>query len=368
MGGDEMGFFDSDELELNLGNDHIEQDDDENENDDQQNGVDPNINNNPSEDDSEKDDSENVAKEDDPQEGDEGDDSPNLFSSVASVLHGEGVLPSLDIETLNIESAEDLATAVKSEVENLYKSKLVERFGEEGYEFVNNGVPIKEYQEYQDNNTALDNITEETLYDDIELSKRIVYQDYINKGLSNDKALKFVERAFEIGEDALIEDAKESLLNIKGFNKQRILDIQQSNIQAEKEAEIQRVENERKVKDSVYGVTELFKGQSITKSMQDKVYKSITNIVSNDPQGNPENALMKARREDTINFDTKLYYLFELTKGFTDFTKVNKTGKNNAISEMQRAIKSNQHLNNDLPGYVNDKNSYDGSLGDELNI
>ncbi len=364
-----MGFFDSnDDLELNLGEDQFTDYNDDNNDDGDQNNDTIDTNNNPGEDDSEKDGSESVAEEDDSNEGNGDDDSPNLFSSVASVLHGEGVLPSLDIENLNIESAEDLATAVKSEVQNLYKSKLIEQFGEDGYEFVANGVPIKEYQEYQNHTEALENITENALYEDIELSKKIVYQDYINKGLSGDSAARFIERAIESGEDAIIQEAKESLENVKSFNRQQLVDKQQLILQQEKEAEIQRVAEERKVKDSVYAVTELFKGQTITKSIQDKVYKSITNIVGNDSQGNPENALMKARREDTVNFDTKLYYLFELTKGFTDFSKVNKTGKNNAISEMQKAMRSNQNSNGDMPGYITDKNSYDGLIGDELNL
>lgn len=315
-------------------------------------------------------DSESVAgSEDDQNEGSEADDDtsetpPNLFSSVATVLFDEGVLPSLDIESAEIKSSEDLAKVVQSEVQNLYKTKLVDKFGEEGFEFIDKGVKPDVVLEYQDRSNVLNSITEDSLIEDIELSKNVVYEDYLSKGMSPDQASKLVGRLIQIGDDAVIEDAKESLNNLKAYNKAQIQLQADKASQASIKAEKDRVANELKVKNSIYGVNSLSNGPDINKPTQDKVYKLMNTVVGKSPQGEPENALMKARREDPIGFDTKLYYMYELTKGFSDFSKFGKKGKSSAISQLERAYQTNKNDHSGVPGFIQDNQSYDGGAYD----
>lgn len=365
----EMDFFNSDDLELNLEsnynyeNEEEDQDDNSPENDvEDQTDQDNKENTNQGED---QEDSEKVAEEDD-KEGDDN-DSPNLFSSVATVLQEQGVLPSLDIENSSIETVDDLAKAVNNEVDTLVKTSLVEKLGQEGYDYLIKGVPLQVYDEYASNSQALNSITEQSLENDIELSKQIVLQDYINKGMSENKALKLIDRTSELGDDVLVEDAKESLENIKNYNKEFIESEKAKAVELQKQSEKQRLENEKLVKQSVYNTKELIEGQKFNKSVQDKVYKSITTIVGKSPEGVPENALMKARRENIVDFDTKLYYLFELTNGFKDFSKFSKGAKKSAINDLERAMKHNTtSLKGDNPSYLQDKDSYDSPYGDQL--
>lgn len=313
-------------------------------------------------------DSESVAEEDDQNEGSEGNDSPNLFSSVANVLKEQGLLPSLDIAENKIESVEDLANAMKAEAEELAKSTIIEKIGEEGYEYINKGISVDEYNAYKATADALNTITEDSLYEDIELSKKVIYQDYINSGISETKATKLIDRLSELGDDSILEDAKESLVNVKNFNKAE-LDQQAADIAAQNALiEKQQQEVEKQLKKSVYDTKELIKGQSINKVFQDKVYNSMTKIVGKSPDGNPENALMKQRREDPVDFDTKLYYVYELTKGFKDFSKFTASAKSSAIQDMERALQNNSINNSDVPSFLQDNESYSDGLGAEINF
>jgi hypothetical protein len=112
----EMDLFGDQGLELNLDGledfqDHSESQDgtDEN-NDDSQESTDENNNQGEGQDS----DSESVAEEDYQDEGSEGNDSPNLFSSVATVLQEQGLLPSLDIAENKIESVDERRVGFKT--------------------------------------------------------------------------------------------------------------------------------------------------------------------------------------------------------------------------------------------------------------
>jgi hypothetical protein len=366
----EMDLFGDQGLELNLDGledfqDHSESQDgtDEN-NDDSQESTDENNNQGEGQDS----DSESVAEEDDQDEGSEGNDSPNLFSSVATVLQEQGLLPSLDIAENKIESVDDLANAMKAEAENLAKSTIIDKIGEEGYEYINKGISVDEYNEYRTTADALNSITEDSLSNDIELSKKVIFQDYINNGISESKASKLIERLSDLGDDSIIEDAAESLINVKGFNK-AALDKQAETIAAENALiEQQQQDVEKQLKKSVYDTKELIKGQPINKGFQDKVYNSMTKIVGKSPTGESENALMKQRREDPVDFDTKLYYVYEMTKGFEDFSKFTASAKSSAIQDMERALRNNSINNAEAPSYLQDGESYSDGLGAELHF
>src|SRR5699024_9768558 len=85
-------------------------------------------------------DSEAVASEEDHGEEDSDDNeseetssnNSSLYSSFASVLSEQGVLPSLDLEENKIKSPDDLVNSIKSEIENQSKSFIIDKIGEDG--------------------------------------------------------------------------------------------------------------------------------------------------------------------------------------------------------------------------------------------
>ena len=249
-----------------------------------------------------------TVADDENDEGEGGEnDSPNLYSSMATVLQEQGLLPSLDITDTKIETVDDLANAFTSQVDDLVKNKLVDKVGESAYEYLINGVPLEQVEEYKSNDDYLNGLDENKLADDIELSKKIIYQDYINQGFSETRATRLVDRTASLGEDSIIEDAMDSLESVKRYNTKYMDDQKTANIQAEAESAKTRVSNEKKLKDSVYNTKELLKDQPISKAIQDKVFNNMTKIIGKSPDGSDENSLMKSRRENPVDFDTKLY-------------------------------------------------------------
>lgn len=359
-----MSLFDSENIELNLDispeelgldeqDEEITEETDELDQEDSENDT--------SED---QEDSEEVAGDEDEDEG--GDDtSPNLYSSLASVLHEQGLLPSFDLQSNKIENVDDIVAAFRAETDNLVKEKLVQALGEDGYDAITKGIPLTDLAKVRESQTALENITDEALQSDPELSKRIIYQDYINQGIPEDRAKRMLRRIIDSGEDALLEDATESLQSLKLFE-QKQLENRKLEYQKQQQAqEREQQELETKVKDKIYNSKELIKGLKLNKAIQDKVYKSMTEIVGKNEDGVLENKLMRDRRSNPIEFDTKLYYLYELTNGFKDFSKVANTTRSSAIDDLERSMRQTRYQDSGAPTYLQDGESYMG-LGDEL--
>ena len=368
-----MGAFD-DALELSVdgnpfGNDDISTEDQEQDDINNDDAADADDSDDETNHGGEDEDPDTVADDenDDADEGGEN-NSPNLYSSVATVLQEQGLLPSLDIDDTKIETVDDLANAFTTQVDDLVKTKLVEKVGESAYEYLINGIPLEQVEEYKANDDYLTGLDENKLADDLELSKKIIYQDYINQGFSEARATRLVDRTASLGEDSIIEDAMDSLESVKAYNTKYMEDQKNINIQAQAAAAESRVANERKLKDSVYGTKELLKGQPISKAIQDKVFNNMTKIVGKSPDGSDENSLMKSRRENPVDFDTKLYYIYEMTKGFTDFSSLTKAGKSQAVKELENAYRTNTRSTGGGSNNFQDQDNTYMNLGDELNI
>lgn len=375
-----MGIFDSDDsIELNMDEldlDEIKIDDqnpDENQNNDdnQDDQNEDNENIKPSED--QNTDSEEVAGEDQG-EGDESneqdnlDDSPDIYSSFAKVLNEQGLLPSLDLQKDKITSIDDLTELLKKEIHTQSRQELINKLGEEGVEALEKGVTLAEYQQYKQTVDTLDQVDEDLLEKDIELSKKIILEDYKAQGFNEQRALKLLKKSIDLGADSIIEDAKESLASLK--------EVQ--NLNLEKQAEQRKLEQEKiekqqekidnDLKNSIYNSKEIIEGIPASKTIKDKVYNSITKPIGKSPNGNIENKLMKHRREKPVEFDTKLYYLYELTSGFSDFSKLITKSGNRAVSQFEKALRSNRKFEDSgTPDFLSDKESY-GGIGPELNL
>jgi len=140
--------------------------------------------------------------EDHEEEGEDSDEnSPNIYSSFASVLSEQGLLPSLDLQKDKpITNVEELTSSIKLEIENQAKEYIVNKIGQEGYDALNKGISLAEYQQYQDNVNTLEGITEDTLAEDIELSKKIIYQDYLNQGIDENRAMRLLKKSIDAGD------------------------------------------------------------------------------------------------------------------------------------------------------------------------
>ena len=352
-----MGLFEGNQ-ELNF-NFAIPEDDntDEEENDDNTNVDDTTLeNNNHVEDDS----SEEVDEEDVEDEGgDGGESSSNLYSSLAAFVHEQGLLPSLDINLKDIKSADDFANVFNKELDIQAELRLNNYL--ENLDLNKIGVAK---QEIKDLNT----LNVDILKNDIDLAKRIIYDDYLNQGLDEKKANRMLNRLIDLGDDAILEDAEESLQSLKEFKAREIERETQSYKERLEADKIQQAKLDEQMKKTIYESKDLISGLKPNKSLQDKVYKSINDIVGKSPDGTFENKFMKERRENPLEFEIRMYHFYELTNGFKDLSKISTTAKSSAVKDLEKIARQTKLKDNGTPLWQQDSNTYSNFSGHVLNL
>jgi len=285
---------------------------------------------------------EGVGGEDDEDDGEddsdeEQDSQPSLYSSLAKVLQEEGVLPSLESDK-KIKTVEDLIEAVKSEIKANEFADLTEE-QKQYLQAIRAGVPAEQFAPQQSMLQNLKSISEEEITSNDELRKQLIYQDFILKGYSPEKAEKYTKRSIDIGEDE--SDAKEAL--------QSIIQVQEAELQNQlKQAELQKqakAEEDKKqlmtFKKYLEDTKEFIPGVKMNQKIAEKVFEQAIKPVSQTKEGYPLNAVQKARYENPVEFEAKLNYLFYLTKGFSDFSKIATSQKSKAVKELDDFVKGN---------------------------
>ena len=352
-----MGLFEGNQ-ELNF-NFAIPEDDhtDEEENDDNTNVDDTTLeNNNHVEDDS----SEEVDEEDVEDEGSEGSESSsNLYSSLAAFVHEQGLLPSLNIDLKDIKSADDFASVFNKELDIQAELRLNDYLANLDLNKI--GIVKKDIQD-------LSTINSDLLKNDIDLAKRIIYDDYLNQGLDEKKANRMLNRLIDLGEDAILEDAEESLESLKEFKAREIERETQSYKERLEADKIQQAKLDEQMKKTIYESKDLISGLKPNKSLQDKVYKSINDIVGKSPDGTFENKFMKERRENPLEFEIRMYHFYELTNGFKDLSKISTTAKSSAVKDLEKIARQTKLKDNGTPLWQQDDNTYSNFSGHVLNL
>ena len=353
-----MGLFEGNQ-ELNFNFPFPEDDNtDEEENNDDNTDVDNTTleNNNHVEDDS----SEEVDEEDvEDGGGDGGESSSNLYSSLAAFVHEQGLLPSLDIDLKDIKSADDFANVFNKELDIQAELRLNNYL--ENLDLNKIGVAK---QEIKDLNT----LNVDILKNDIDLAKRIIYDDYLNQGLDEKKANRMLNRLIDLGEDAILEDAEESLESLKEFKAREIERETQSYKERLEADKIQQAKLDEQMKKTIYESKDLISGLKPNKVLQDKVYKSINDIVGKSPDGTFENKFMKERRENPLEFEIRMYHFYELTNGFKDLSKISTTAKSSAVKDLEKIARQTKLKDNGTPLWQQDSNTYSNFSGHVLNL
>lgn len=269
--------------------------------------------------------------------------SSNFYSSIANALVEDGILQNLDEEGLsNIKTAEDFAEAISSQI----RSQMDERYKRVD-EALNAGVEPTQIQKYEQYIQALDNITEDNISaeDDAgeNLRKNLIYQDCINKGFSQQKAMKMVERSLKAGTD--IEDAKDALQDNKTFYKDQYdsvvkkakEDMEEYNKAVKKQAD--------EFKNSILNEKKAFGEIAIDDATRKKVYDSVCKPIYTDPDsGEKLTAIQKYERDNRTDFLKNLGLLFVLTDGFKSIDnlvndKVKKETKK-SLRNLENTLKS----------------------------
>mgnify|MGYP003456590981 FL=1 len=281
-------------------------------------------------------------KEDTTPKGD-GTSPKNFYSSIAKALKEEGIFPDLDDEGLSkVKDPEDFRDLIDQQI----KAGLDER-QKRIDEALNAGVEPTEIRKYENTINFLDSIKEENISDEGDkgekLRKDLIYQDFINRGYSKERAAREVQKSFNAGTD--IDDAKEALKSNIDFFKDKYDELVNDAKSEAEEEEKERKDQAEKLKSSILNDKDVFGDLSVDKSTRQKIYDNIAKPVYKDPEtGEYFTAIQKYEMENRTDFLKNIGLLFTLTDGFKNLDGLVK-GK--VKKEVKKGLRELEHtLNN----------------------
>nr|DAG94114.1 MAG TPA: hypothetical protein [Crassvirales sp.] len=288
--------------------------------------------------------------------------SPNLYNTLANALKQESVLPDLDLENKELKSWDDFKDVFKEYIEKEVESKLDEtdKFIKKAIE---NGADTKEILQYKNSLDYLESLTEDQLKEEGQdgeaLRANIIYQDYLNRGMSEEKAKAKVKKIFDRGDD--IDEVFDALESNKEFFNSKIEEI---NAEAEEKAKKLKKEQEDFYNDLYESISkdrEPIKGIKITEETSKKILNTLKKPIAKDDSGRPLNAVQKYAKENPKDFQKVIGTLFVLTDGFKSFDKIikatKKVAKKKAVDDLERVLTSQPIGLSDNPLPFNSKSS-----------
>ncbi len=255
------------------------------------------------------------GKEDTSPDGTGTSPNTNFYSSIASALKEEGIFQNLDdSKASEIKDAESFAQAFRDEV----TAQLDER-QKRIDEALNAGIEPSEIQKYERTLNYLDSIKDENISDESEqgeqLRRQLIYNDFINRGYSKERAQREVKKSFDAGTD--IEDAKESLKSNKEFFKNSYDSIVEEAKKAEEEEIEERKKDAETLKKNILEEEKVFGELQIDKATRQKVFDNISKPVYKDPEtGELFTALQKYEMDNRLDFLKNVGLIYTLTDGF----------------------------------------------------
>lgn len=278
----------------------------------------------------------------------------NFYSSIASALKEEGIFPDLDDDTLNgIKTPEDFAEAVEKTVQ----ARLDER-QKRIDAALQADVEPDEVRRYEQTLANLDAIKEEYITDETEkgerLRKNLIYQDFRNRGYSEARAKREVEKSFNAGTD--IEDAKEALESNREYFSTQYQDLIKEAQEEAKEEQRKIKEEAAQLKKSMLEDKEVFAGITLDKTTRQKAFENITKPVFKTEDGEYLTAIQKYEMDNPVEFRKYLSVLFTMTDGFKNIDglvkgKVKKEVKQ-SLRELEHKLSSTTRNSSGNPRYV----------------
>lgn len=269
--------------------------------------------------------------------------SPNFYSSIAKTFAEDGVFQDLNDEALSkVNDAESFIDLIEKQIQ----SKLDEKQRRID-EALNAGIEPTQVQRFESNMKVLNSITDEAISEEGEkgenLRKNIIYEDYIQKGFSKERAIKAVERSITAGTD--IEDAKEALQSCKD-------QVTKAYNDAIKEAKEEKANEEKELREqaealkkSILSDKKPFGDLELDKNTRQRVFDAISKPVFTDPEtGDKLTAIQKFEADNHNDFMKYVGLTYVLTDGFKSLDGLVK-GK--VKKEIGKGLKELEHtLNN----------------------
>ena len=276
----------------------------------------------------------------------------NFYSSIANALAVDGIFPNLDDETVKkAVDAESFSDLIEAEINARFDEKQ-QRISKA----LENGVEPTDIKKYESTLDYINKITDAAIAEESEkgeqLRYNLIYQDFLNKGMSPDKAKKYTDRTINAGTD--VEDAKEALQSNKEFFSGEYNRLLQEAQQQADEEKAERSKQAKQLQTSLLKDKNLFGDMEISSEIRKKAFETVSKPVYKDPEtGDYMTALQKYEIEHRADFLKYTGLIFAMTNGFKDFDSF---AKGKVKKEMRKGLRDLEKTLN------NTSRSKDGSL------
>lgn len=277
-------------------------------------------------------------------EAEEPNSPETIYSSIAEALMDEGFFSDLTDDVKNCKSAQDLMELFKK-----HNQSMLDDEQKRISQALNDGVQPSAINAMEKTMKYLNSITKEAISDEsdegIKLRQSLIYNDYINKGFSQQRAADLVKRAFDSGTD--VEDAIEALTSNRAHYKGKY-DNLLAEARAAKQKEIDEL-NARKVnlKKSILEESKAFGEIDVDKKTRQRVFDVLTKPYYKDKEtGEYLSELDKYEMEHPDDFDKYMAYFYVLTNGFTSLDNVTKSVEKKVtkagLKKLEQVVNSTQ--------------------------
>lgn len=235
-------------------------------------------------------------------------------------LQEEGVLPNLNSEDVSgVNDATAFAEIIEKEVNSRFDEKqrrIAEALDAE--------VEVSKIQSYERTINQLNAVTDEALKDESEkgenLRKVLIYNDFINRGYSKERAERELKKSLDAGTD--IDDAIEALQAAKQYYN----DLYNSEIEGAKQAKQQYIDERKKQAEQLQ--KDILSSESmldikLEKTVRQKIYDSVSKPVYQDPDTKEYlTAVQKFQKEHPAEFLKYTGLFYTLTDGYKNIDKL----------------------------------------------
>lgn len=254
--------------------------------------------------------------------------SPNFYTSIAKALKEEGVFPDLELDSVTDAASFRKMFETQSDRRLSVQQRRI-------IEALDNGAEPDEVKMYEDVLSFLFNLDVNKLSaEDKEgekLRRELITRDLFNRGYSEDKVKRELEKSFSAGSD--IEDAKEALQALKGYYHSGYENLRES-MKKQTEAYRQKVQKEiDDMKNKLDSKETAFGSITLNKDLKRKIFNTAIKPVYKTPDGEVLTELQKYEKENHWDFVRYVSAFFTLTDGFTNFEKLFKPAAQKAVKE-----------------------------------
>ena len=276
----------------------------------------------------------------------------NFYSSIANAMAEDGIFPNLDSETISkADSAEALSDLIEAEV-NARLDEKQQRVSKA----LENGVEPDEIRMYEITLNNIASIKDSDLTAENEkgeqLRYNVIFQDFLNKGYSRERADKLTRRSIDAGTD--IEDAKEALQSNKEFFQGKYDKLLQEAEQEAEQLKADRRKQSEKLKDSLLKDKTLLGDMEISKDMRQRAFDCVSKPIYKNPEtGEYMTAVQKYEQEHPVEFIKYVGLFMALTNDFKDFDSL---AKGKVKKEVKKGLRELEQV------LTNTRRNQNGSL------